>query len=119
VARRAERRGDRDRRRLTAEGLVVSRSRRGEPELRGLEPLLDDRCGARPFWPAGEEVDFVARGAERRLTAIEVASGRPRDARAGLRAFGKKNMTVRKLLVGGDGIDLEEFLSRFPEDFIA
>jgi uncharacterized protein len=57
------------------------------------------------------EVDFVAR-AGHTLTAIEVKSGRARDVQPGLAAFGEAYRPKRKLLVGGDGIPLEEFLSR-------
>lgn len=56
------------------------------------------------------EVDFVVRAGEA-LTAIEVKSGRSRDTQPGMAAFGKEFPGARKLLVGGDGIDLEEFLS--------
>ena len=57
------------------------------------------------------EVDFVARVGHT-LTAIEVKSGRARDVQPGLAAFGEAYRPKRKLLVGGDGIPLEEFLSR-------
>lgn len=53
-----------------------------------------------------------------RLTAIEVKSGRMRDARPGLSAFENRYGSVRKLLVGGDGIAVEEFLLRTPEDYL-
>ena len=72
------------------------------------------------YWrERGEEVDFVTRTRAGGLTAIEVKSGRARDARSGLSAFGDKYGKVRKLLVGGDGIGLEEFLSRPPTEFLA
>jgi predicted AAA+ superfamily ATPase len=57
------------------------------------------------------DVDFVARAGQT-LTAMEVKSGRVRDARSGLAAFGDAYHPKRKLLVGGDGIPLEKFLSR-------
>jgi predicted AAA+ superfamily ATPase len=57
------------------------------------------------------EVDFVARAGQR-LTAIEVKSGRARDVQPGLAAFAEAHRPKRKLLLGGDGIPLEEFLSR-------
>jgi hypothetical protein len=63
-------------------------------------------------------VDFVV-ARHGSLTAIEVKSGRIRDARSGLAAFSDRYGDVRKLLVGGDGIDLEEFLLRPPADFVA
>jgi predicted AAA+ superfamily ATPase len=56
------------------------------------------------------EVDFVVcRGRE--LTAIEVKSGRTHEAQPGLAAFAEVFKPRRRLLVGGDGIPLEEFLS--------
>jgi len=62
------------------------------------------------YWRQGNhEVDFVVR-AGRVLAAIEVKSGRARNARAGLGAFSDAFGPVRKLLVGGDGIGVEEFL---------
>ena len=63
------------------------------------------------------EVDFVAR-AGRTLTAIEVKSGRARDAQPGLAAFAEAYRPGRKLVVGGDGISLEEFLSRPVERWV-
>jgi hypothetical protein len=44
-------------------------------------------------------------------TAIEVKSGRSPDARSGLTAFGEAFKPQRKMLVGGDGITMEAFLS--------
>jgi uncharacterized protein len=55
------------------------------------------------------EVDFVlARG--NALTAIEVKSGRRKATLAGMNAFSGEFKVKKKLLVGGDGIPLEEFL---------
>jgi len=60
------------------------------------------------------EVDFVA-SVGGQLTAIEVKSGRAQHRPAGMAAFtaafGAKHKP-RKLLVGGDGIDVETFLSK-------
>lgn len=62
------------------------------------------------YWRhVNREVDFVVR-AGRRLVAIEVKSGRVRDALPGLQAFRERFGSVRTLLVGGDGLALEEFL---------
>jgi len=55
------------------------------------------------------EVDFIAQ-AGRKLTAIEVKSGRAPQAHAGTAAFTQAFKPQRTLLVGGDGIALEEFL---------
>jgi hypothetical protein len=62
------------------------------------------------YWRDGNrEVDFVAR-AGKVVTAIEVKSGRGRLTPAGLAAFAEKYRPARPLIVGGDGIPLEEFL---------
>jgi hypothetical protein len=62
------------------------------------------------YWRhVNREVDFVVR-AGRRLTAIEVKSGRVRDALPGMQAFRESFGSVRTLLVGGDGLPLGEFL---------
>ena len=64
------------------------------------------------YWrDRGMEVDFIVRSGHS-VTAIEVKSGRTPDARSGLMAFGAAFKPQRKLLVGGDGITLEAFLSR-------
>ncbi len=62
------------------------------------------------YWrDRGREVDFVLR-AGKSVTAIEVTSGRPKDTLAGLDAFDRAVRLHRKLLVGGQGVGLEEFL---------
>ena len=64
------------------------------------------------YWrERNREVDFIVRtGGE--LTAIEVKSGKSTDSLPGMAAFEKKFPSTRKLLVGGDGIAVEEFLSQ-------
>ncbi len=57
--------------------------------------------------------------AGRRLTAIEVKSGRSGHAQPGLAAFAAAFKPKRKLLIGGDGISLEEFLARPVEHWIS
>jgi len=62
------------------------------------------------YWREGnQEVDFVVR-VGRTLTAIEVKSGRSRDTQLGLTAFEEAFKPARKLLVGGGGIPVEDFL---------
>lgn len=64
------------------------------------------------YWREGNrEVDFVVR-AGRRLTAIEVKSGRSQRAQPGMEAFSAEFPVQRKLLVGGDGVALEDFLAK-------
>ena len=62
------------------------------------------------YWrERNHEVDFVVQ-AGRTLTAIEVKSGRAPLAHAGSAAFRDAFHPTRTLLVGGDGIPLDEFL---------
>lgn len=62
------------------------------------------------YWrERNHEVDFVVQ-AGRRLVAIEVKSGRAPQAHAGTAAFVEAFKPQRSLLVGGDGIALEDFL---------
>lgn len=64
------------------------------------------------YWRDGNnEVDFVARNS-RRVIAIEVKSGRAPRVHAGTAAFRAAFATERALLVGGDGITVEAFLTR-------
>ncbi|MHB8679899.1 MAG: ATP-binding protein [Rudaea sp.] len=64
------------------------------------------------YWrERNHEVDFVVE-AGRRLTAIEVKSGRAPLAHGGSSAFAAAFKPKRNLLVGGDGIALEEFFGR-------
>ena len=70
------------------------------------------------YWREGnKEVDFVLR-AGRTVVAIEVKSGRSPLALPGLGAFSAAFKPKRSLLVGGDGIPLEEFLSRPVSDWL-
>ncbi len=97
---------------------------------------LDDACSDREFWgrlvesavgahlasaamagacllhywrDGNNEVDFIVQ-AGRRLTAIEVKSGRAPIAHPGTMAFVQAFKPQRQLLIGGDGIALEDFL---------
>lgn len=64
------------------------------------------------------EVDFVV-SAGSDVVAIEVKSGRQKGSLSGLGAFRRLHPRARPLLVGADGIPLEEFLSRPAEDWLA
>lgn len=69
------------------------------------------------YWREGDrEVDFVVR-IGRQLTAIEVKSGRRRETLSGMDAFIRAFSPSRALLVGGDGIDVDTFLSRPAEEW--
>jgi hypothetical protein len=62
------------------------------------------------YWREGNrEVDFVVR-AGRAVIAVEVKSGRARDAHPGLAAFSEAFKPKRRLLLGADGITVESFL---------
>jgi predicted AAA+ superfamily ATPase len=64
------------------------------------------------YWrERNQEVDFILRQGKTTV-AIEVKSGRRLESLAGMDAFDKQFKPKRKLLVGGQGIALEEFLSK-------
>ena len=68
-------------------------------------------CSVAYWRDRNHEVDFVVR-AGRRITAIEVKSGRAPQAHAGTAAFSSAFKVHRTLLVGGDGVPIAEFLSQ-------
>ena len=71
------------------------------------------------YWrERNREVDFVVRRG-RMVVAIEVKSGRAKELLPGLGAFADAFKPARTLLVGGDGIPLEEFLTRPVEHWLA
>ncbi len=67
-------------------------------------------CDVHYWRDRNREVDFVV-STGRTLVAIEVKSGRAPETLPGMAAFSEAFRPARKLLVGGDGIDLETFLS--------
>ena len=70
------------------------------------------------YWREGNrEVDFVVRKG-RTVVGLEVKSGRVPLAHSGLAVFGEAFKPRRTLLVGGDGIPVEEFLSRPVTDWL-
>lgn len=70
------------------------------------------------YWrDANQEVDFVVR-VGRTVVAIEVKSGRAPDVFSGLAAFAETFKPRRTLLVGGDGVALEEFLGEPVEHWL-
>ena len=70
------------------------------------------------YWrEQSQEVDFVAR-AGRIVVAIEVKSGRAPAAFSGLEAFSRAFKPTRTLLVGGDGIPVDDFLSKPVEHWL-
>jgi len=70
------------------------------------------------YWrDRGQEVDFIVR-CRGRLVAIEVKSGRAPQARVGTESFSAAFKVRRTLLVGGDGIAVEDFLDRSVGEWI-
>jgi len=63
------------------------------------------------------EVDFVISRGDT-LVAIEVKSGRRRMALPGVAEFSRQFDVRKTLLVGGDGIPLDEFLATRPESWL-
>lgn len=113
---------------LTAQSGLTPREARADPEFWGR--VVESAVGAHLanaaatglcelfYWREGDlEVDFVVR-AGRRVTAIEVKSGRRRGRLPGVEAFDLAFRPDRKLLVGGDGIPLESFLERPVEHWV-
>lgn len=76
--------------------------------------LLNATLGSKievAYWREGnKEVDFILQRG-RSVVAIEVKSGKRQVALAGIEAFRKRFNPLRSLLVGADGIPVEEFLA--------
>lgn len=71
------------------------------------------------YWREGSlEVDFVYSHGNRHL-AVEVKSGKKQGNLKGLQAFSERFNADKCLLVGGDGIPLEDFLSQDPAYWLA
>ena len=63
------------------------------------------------YWlDRGAEVDYVLQRGDR-VIAFEVKSGRARCSLPGMAAFRRRFPDSRPLLVGGEGISVEEFLT--------
>jgi hypothetical protein len=113
---------------MTAQSGLSPAEARGDREFRGR--LVESAVGAHLanaaaggacelfYWREGNrEVDFVVR-IGRTVIAIEVKSGRAPVALPGLGAFAEAFKPRRTLLVGGNGIALEEFLARPVDDWL-
>jgi len=71
------------------------------------------------WWRDGNrEVDYVVRRSER-VTAIEVKSGVARTGLPGMAALADRFAVDRRLLVGSEGIELDEFLASPAARFLA
>lgn len=109
---------------MSAVSRVPLREARADADLWGR--LVESAVGAHLlagdtapwYWrESNREVDFlVHRG--RVLTAIEVTSGRRKPALAGLDAFVRRYAGARPLLVGGQGVPLDEFLAEPPDRWV-
>lgn len=113
---------------LTAQSGLLPHDARVDREFRGR--LVESAVGAHLanaaaggacevyYWrERNREVDFVLR-AGRAVVAIEVKSGRAPDTFPGLAEFTATFTPRRTLIVGGDGIPLDEFLSRPVSDWL-
>jgi predicted AAA+ superfamily ATPase len=70
------------------------------------------------YWrDRNKEVDFVLRLGTR-IVAIEVKSGRRKEALPGTAAFDKAFLPTRTYLVGTGGIPIEEFLQIPPHELL-
>jgi predicted AAA+ superfamily ATPase len=70
------------------------------------------------YWrDRNQEVDFVLRRGKT-IVALEVKSGRGQDTLPGMSAFARQFKPKRRLLVGGQGIPLDEFLSKPVEHWL-
>ena len=107
---------------MTAQSGLTPDEARADTEFRGR--LVESAVGAHlaaaaaagdgelTYWrERNREVDFVFK-AGRSLVGIEVKSGRRRDMLPGAAAFADLHRGARIVLVGADGIPLEEFLAR-------
>ena len=114
---------------MTVTAGLSPREARSDREFRGR--LIESAVGAHLanaaaagacelfYWrDRGQEVDFVAK-AGARLTAIEVKSGRAPQARVGTAAFAAAFKARRTLLVGGDGVPVDDFLMRPVSHWLA
>ena len=114
---------------MTVTAGLSPREARSDREFRGR--LIESAVGAHLanaaaagacelfYWrDRGQEVDFVAK-AGARLTAIEVKSGRAPQAQVGTAAVAAAFKARRTLLVGGDGVPVDEFLMRPVSHWLA
>jgi len=113
---------------MTASTGLSFHEARGNPDFWGrlLESavgahLINDGSGSSIevfYWrERNREVDFVLRKGQR-VTAIEVKSGRKKGSLPGMKAFDEVFRPQRKLLVGVQGIKVEEFFRTTVEHWV-
>lgn len=113
---------------MTAQSGLSPEETRQDGEFRGR--LIESAVGAHLanaaaggacevfYWRhRNREVDFVV-GRGKRLVAIAVKGGRPPTALPGLGEFSRAFRTTRTLIVGSDGIPLDQFLSTPVADWL-
>ncbi len=113
---------------MTAQTGLTPRETRSDPDFRGR--LVESAVGAHLanaaamgrcalfYWrDRNREVDFIVH-AKGRILAMEVKSSRRRGSLPGLATFAEAFSPDRTLLVGGDGVGLEDFLSRPVEHWL-
>jgi predicted AAA+ superfamily ATPase len=109
---------------ITATSGLPFREARATPEVWGR--LVESAVGAHlvnaglevSWWrERNREVDFVVRRG-RSVFPIEVTSGRRKGSLPGMDAFTRTFRTTRRLLVGGQGLPLEEFLAHPAETWL-
>jgi len=114
---------------ISAQAGITLKEARGDHEIWGR--LVESAVGAHLanaaalnqvklfYWRERNlEVDFVIKSG-RKLTALEVKSTRARLSPPGLEAFARAFPGVRPLLVGGDGIPLDQFLAQPVEHWVS
>ena len=70
------------------------------------------------YWREGnKEVDFIVRSG-RMTVAVEVKTGYAKEVLPGMEALSKRFRIQRKLVVGGQGIKVEEYLLKTVEEWL-
>ncbi len=110
---------------ITASARLSIDQARSDPALWGR--LVESAVGAHlvsddtietAYWrESAHEVDFVIEQGTAAM-AIDLKSGRKRDSLPGMRRFGDRYPGVKQLLVGADGLPLEQFMTAPPGEFL-
>lgn len=114
---------------ITAQSIINRDIKRSDPATWGR--IVESAAGAHlcnhldpipvevTYWRDGNyEIDFILSTCDTRI-CIEIKSGIKRTSLPGISRFEKKFGKVRKLLVGGDGMELKEFFATHPSDLLS